>query len=919
MIRAIISILMLSLSIATSAQVNKGFSLLKKGKPEEAALAFRADWAHPPESTRALYGMAMVSMDTAYSGYRLDTAFAYVEACSTAYRKLSATQKSQLGKKLNSQLINELKRKITGAAFREVIQINTLEAYQHFLSAYAKAPAHTRRLAVKNRNELVVQSAGMNPVFDDIYRSINPFYESISTETPELKYEADTLIYHAFTRQFGLHSYPNFVTEFPKNVCSSDTVLYVRFQNALTGMSNKVLQQLILQHPASIFTAYALDSLATRLLNKSTPAELKQFVTAHPRHPKNREIWKRFYQHTSESTADPEQLSQFLKSNPDYPFPQQVRQDIDSLKLYRDKVAAQQFRIKPNATDGFAFFEKFPDSGLLPDMRIRFKDFLLSPDSRKADIRKALKDTLFPDYGQELLLELYQRTAALLILSDIEAFERDYPDFMDKSRIAADKKKAVSMPPVKRTPFAAIINTPLDEYSPVLSADGNSLFFCRTPGRNQSGAPFNEDVFLTTRQASGKWSEPVPVTEWNTDRHEAPESISADGNELFLFISGNFNKSTKTNRGWSKPVLLESPLNAFYWQADLKISADGKTLIFAAKDLSDNIDMYVSLLQENGQWGEPFPLGDGINTPGQDRSPFLHPDGTTLYFSSDSQPDNFGRLDIYMTKRLDDSWTRWSDPLNLGPDINTTGDDWGFRVSTDGSFAYFSVNAGGNHDIVRIELPPNMRPREVATITGLVTDMADWPLDAEILWEDLNTGQVIQTTRSHPQQGTFFAILPERKQYAFTVRKEGYFPQSGTIDLRDNLGQITLPKPIRLASLQEMKQQEITLPLNNLFFETAKYDIKMESFPELKRLAALIIKENLMIEIQGHTDDTGHQKANLMLSENRAGAVRDYLLSQGCPQENIHARGYGQEKPRADNRTEEGRAANRRVEIKIRG
>ena len=910
--------LLLLLSLPSGAQVSKGFSLYKKGQWDAAAQAFRADIQHPQASPLALFGMAMVSMDSAYAGFQLDSAFAFVEACSMAYRKLSATQKEKLGKKLNPQRISELKRTITSAAFREATRTHTLAGYQHFLSTYAKAPAHTRRMATKNCHELAIRLAGECRSFDEAYQTLSPFYESIKTATPELTYEADTLLYHAYTRQYGWHSYPNFIQQFPGNLCRSDSLLFVQFQQSLLTKDNSTLHQLIRQHPASCLTGYALDSLAKRLLVQGTDAEYQLFTSSFPRHPAGPQIWQLRYQQLRARTANPAELTQFLKSNPDYPFPQQVKADIATLLQFQDKAAFEQFSLKPSGKAGFAFLEKFPESDLIPGMRILFKDFLLSPEAAKADIQQALRMNLFPEYRQELLLEHYKRSSALLLLPEIEAFEQAYPDFSAKSRIAADKQRAAQQPPIARVPLATVVNTPLDEYSPVLSADGKNLFFCRTPGRNQTGVPFNEDVFLSTRNAAGQWSEPTPVAAWNTNRHEAPESISADGNEMYLFIAGNFSKSTKTDTGWTKPIQLPSPLNTFYWQADLKISADGKSLVFAAKDASGNVDIYVSLLQDNGQWGEPFSLGDGINTAGQDRSPFLHSDGTTLYFCSDGRADNIGRLDIYMTRRLDDSWTRWADPIPLGPDINTRGDDWGFRVSTDGTFAYLSVSTEGHHDIVRINLPPGMRPSAVATVSGMVTEMADGPLDAEILWEDLQTGQTMQTTRSNPLSGNFFAILPERKQYAFTVRKAGYFPQSGTIDLRQQLGQITLPQAIRLASLDEMKQAEITLPLNNLFFETAEYTIKTASYPELDRLADLIIREKLIIEVQGHTDNAGLDKANLLLSENRAQAVKEYLISRGCPEAHISARGYGKDRPRANNNTDEGRAINRRVEIKIR-
>jgi outer membrane protein OmpA-like peptidoglycan-associated protein len=384
-----------------------------------------------------------------------------------------------------------------------------------------------------------------------------------------------------------------------------------------------------------------------------------------------------------------------------------------------------------------------------------------------------------------------------------------------------------------------------------------------------------------------------------------------------MFKAGKFYTSQKTSSGWSAPEAMIAPFNTFNWQADMSISADGKSILFAASGGAfGNQDIYVCLKQDDGSWAKPLALGNIINTSRSDRSPFLHPDGKTLYFSSEGH-EGFGGSDIFMSKRLDDTWTNWSLPLNLGPAFNTSGNDWGFRVSTDGTFAYYSANLNGNADIVRCLLPTDIKPDKVATISGKVTDTKDVPLDAEILWEDLSTGKVVQITRSDPATGDFFAVLPERKRYGYTARKPGYFPQSGNVDMRTELTEVRLPRPIRLATIENMKTEDISLPLNNLFFETAKYELQPESFPELNRLAELIQSESLRIEVQGHTDNVGNDAGNQTLSENRAKSVRAYLIGRGCNAGNITAKGFGESKPKASNDTDEGRAQNRRVEIRV--
>lgn len=548
------------------------------------------------------------------------------------------------------------------------------------------------------------------------------------------------------------------------------------------------------------------------------------------------------------------------------------------------------------------FVQQYPQHKDAPAVWNRYYDLVRRQATRPEQLEQFLRDNLaFPDPEQ--------------VKRDIAALEplRGKPIIQKPINPNLQKPLNELKPEdLNRREFAPLINTQQDDYAPILSADGRTLYLCR----QHNGS---EDIFVSYQNAQGEWSEPKPENAWNTsDKSEAPESISADGNRFYLFRQGKFHVSQRTSKYWSTPTPLPPPFNQFNWQADLSISSDGKAMLFAAGSSVWNSDIYVCLQNDEGKWGQPISLGATINTARPDRSPFIHPDGKTLYFSSQGH-GGLGDFDIYMSKRLDDTWTNWSKPVNLGPAINTKGSDWGFRVSTDGAFAYYSANLNGNSDIVRCDLPAAAKPETVATVAGRMTDIKGNPLDAEILWEDLRSGEVVQITRTNPATGEFFAVLPERGRYGYSVRKPGYFPLAGNVDLRNELGEIRLDKPMQLATLEEMRTRNMPLPLNNLFFETGKHQIQPESYPELNRLAALVIKEKLHIEIQGHTDNVGTDVANQQLSENRANAVRQYLVNKGCSPAQIEARGFGENAPKASNATEEGRALNRRVEIRIRG
>jgi outer membrane protein OmpA-like peptidoglycan-associated protein len=280
-----------------------------------------------------------------------------------------------------------------------------------------------------------------------------------------------------------------------------------------------------------------------------------------------------------------------------------------------------------------------------------------------------------------------------------------------------------------------------------------------------------------------------------------------------------------------------------------------------------------------------------------------------------------GGLDIFKSTRLDNtSWTKWSPPVNLGDTINSNLSDWGFKVATDGQMAYFSK---GNtyEDIYAVQLTKAQQPEKVTIIQGKVINDKNNPIETNIVWQNLITGDTIQITRSSPN-GSFFATLPPmRGLVGYGVNKEGYLPVNGNVDLRSGSGKTISRRDsvvIVIASIESAIKKGMALPLNNLFFETAKYDILPESFAELNRWAEIIQNNNLKIEIQGHTDNVGNVGSNEALSQNRANSVRTYLISKGCKENQLIANGFGETKPLTTNDTEAGRAKNRRVEIKIK-
>lgn len=499
--------------------------------------------------------------------------------------------------------------------------------------------------------------------------------------------------------------------------------------------------------------------------------------------------------------------------------------------------------------------------------------------------------------------------------------------------------------------LGAAINTIGEEYSPVISADNRSLLFC---GRDRGDNLGKEDIFTaelvrkpafvnaggdTIIDTVGTWNKSAILASLNTkEGNEAPLSLSADGNTILLFSGGDIFYSEKEKSGWSTPKKYPAPVNSEYWEGDAMLTSDGKAIIFASNrpgglnknvdqemyhgDITYASDIYVSQRTENG-WSPAINLGKDINSKYCERSPFLHPDMKTIYYSSDGR-EGIGKLDVFKSTRLSETdWTKWSTPVNLGRSINTSGADWGYNITTYGIYAYFSAeNSKQNQkdDIYRIVLPEDMRPDPVVTISGVVTDNHGVPLEAEIVWEDLTTGKQVGSLKSNEADGSYFIILPVGKNYGYFASKEGYYPVSKNLDVTNFKKFKEVKEDIKMISLEEMKKMKLAVRINNIFFDYAKATLRPESNAELNRLKEILQKigktdPNYKIEISGHTDDHGSDQINQPLSENRAKAVTEYLVNSGIEAKHIKSAGYGKKKPVATNKTDEGRQLNRRVEF----
>jgi len=465
------------------------------------------------------------------------------------------------------------------------------------------------------------------------------------------------------------------------------------------------------------------------------------------------------------------------------------------------------------------------------------------------------------------------------------------------------------------------INSSADEYFPRLTADHRHIIFTRKENDR-------ENFYESTADSTGSWGTASLLQgEINSDLYnEGAHCLSPDGKYLFFtgcnrpdgLGSCDIYVARREGDRWSSPHNLGTPINSSGWEAQPSLAADGRTLYFVSNRPGGQggYDLWRSALREDGRWDTPENLGPAINTPYDESSPHIHADNRTLYFASNGWP-GFGDKDVFRSQM--DSAGNWQEPVNLGYPINDHHEQSALTVSMNGRQAFFSSrrdDALGGLDIYAFELPPEMRPHPVAYLAGTIVDADDRsPLQATVTVTDIETNRVVYAEPADYEDGSFLAPLPFGKTYALHVKQPGYLFFSESYPLDDTARKNDAYKvQIELSRIQVGS----TATLNNIFFEVDRYELLPQSRTDLDNLVEfLTLNKQTRIEISGHTDSTGSETHNMILSENRAKAVRDYLVQAGIAASRLNYRGYGAAQPIASNDTAEGRQLNRRTDFQI--
>ena len=464
------------------------------------------------------------------------------------------------------------------------------------------------------------------------------------------------------------------------------------------------------------------------------------------------------------------------------------------------------------------------------------------------------------------------------------------------------------------------VNTAYSEYYPSVTVTDSLLVFTRRDEHSR------EDFIecRITKEGYSKWK--VIDGDINIEPRKGAITVSQDG-EWLLFAGQLLDNGYKsfdiyisyyTPQGWSQPQNMGPNINTEFWESSPSISPDKRALYFSSNRPGGfgGADLYVSYRQPNGKWGPAENMGPSINTAGDELAPFIHADNQTLYYTSDGLP-GYGNADLYVTRKKNDG--EWGIPENLGYPINTIENEGSLAVSADGLTAYYSsdrVDSRGGLDIYKFALRPDIRPYRTLYVKGRVMDKKTGKnLPSYVELTDNSNNKALMKVQTD-ELGDYFITLPTGNDYTFTVNRKGYLFYSELMELSKKAADSTYKKDIYLQPVE----LNASVTFRNIQFANNSYLLPNAGLIELEKLVQVLTENpSLKVEIGGHTDNIGKPEDNLKLSTNRAKSIVDYLVSRGIDITRLNFKGFGSTQPIADNNTEQGRAMNRRTTFTITG
>ncbi len=482
----------------------------------------------------------------------------------------------------------------------------------------------------------------------------------------------------------------------------------------------------------------------------------------------------------------------------------------------------------------------------------------------------------------------------------------------------------------KRRRLPNTVNSVGSDFVDGFLPDGSAMYISRADHPENTPPTDRRDLWISRRSSTGGWQQAKnmgrPI---NNGGQNFLVTAMPDGNTLYLqntysedgsSAGQGMSVSTRDGDRWSLPrtVQIEDYYNLSASVVSY-VAPNGRVMIMSIqrRDTRGELDMYVCFRNSDGSWSAPKNMGDVLNTVGSDMGPFIAADDRTLVFASNSHP-GYGGYDLFVSRRLDDTWLSWSTPENLGPTINGDEHDLFLQFPVNGDSAYFSSSTSDmSSDIFSIPLPQGARARPTLVVKGRVIDSkTKAPVSAEVIYERLSDAYREGSARSNASTGEYSVAVSGGSVYGVRAAAEGYYPLSVSLDLKETSEYTERTLDLLLVPIET----DAVIRLNNVFFESGKWDLRTESYPELDRLVDFLrTNTGVRIALAGHTDNVGADASNLTLSQNRINSVEAYLVAKGIDKARLTAKGFGETRPIATNDTEEGRQQNRRVEFMIVG
>jgi len=542
-------------------------------------------------------------------------------------------------------------------------------------------------------------------------------------------------------------------------------------------------------------------------------------------------------------------------------------------------------------------------------------------------VYRLLGDAYHLNYEFDAAIEMFQK------FLKTEANDKEISREMTRKIAMCNIGKELVAEPleVKITNLGKNINSPYPDYAPKLSADQSTMIFTskrpgNTGGNTYDGGQYFEDIYISVKK-NNQWQKAENLG-WpvNTVGNESAIAMSVDGQEILIYKDdlgdGNIYSSELNGDKWSMPKKLNSHINSKWWEPAACISADGNTLFFVSDRPGGygGSDIYKSSKTSRGEWGRAVNLGPTINTPYDEHTPFIHPDGATLYFSSKGHK-SMGGFDVFYSRTLMSDNRTWLEPTNVGYPINTTGDDAFYILSPDKSVAYYtssSENGFGEKDNYMIVFPNMNESAPLSLIKGEVLDTNNNAAkNVEITVSDNQTGEVIAVYHTNNKTGKYSFILPGGKSHNITYDAEGHMFCSAS-EYADGNKYKETEEQVKLTPLKVGASTR----LNNVFFNYDDSNLRPSSKVELERMFEFMMKyPKIKVEIIGYADSRGSDAYNKKLSLDRATAVVNYLVKKGIEKQRLVATGLGESKSHQDKSGQTGsnglKPSDRRVEFKI--